>query len=106
MNVAQFSTQYSKCCTVQYSTVQYSIVQYNTVQYGIVWYGISTVQYNTVQYYVVLILHIDIHYKKISVWSNNYQMACVDGEPIKEMKQMMKWLPKNVPPLPHPICEC
>ena len=91
---------------VHYSTVQYGIVQYiqySIVQYNTVRYGISTVQYNTVQYYVVQILHI---YKKISVWSNNYQMACVDGEPIKEMKQMMKWLPKNVPPLPHPICEC
>jgi aminoglycoside phosphotransferase (APT) family kinase protein len=41
--------------------------------------------------------------RQISVWSNNYRMACVDGEPGAEMERLMDWLPGNIPPEPHPI---
>ena len=29
-------------------------------------------------------------------------MSCIDGDPLSEMERLMKWLPENIPPTPHP----
>lgn len=39
---------------------------------------------------------------QVSVWGNNYQMACVDGPPSEEMMQLKEWLSENTPTKPHP----
>lgn len=42
-------------------------------------------------------------YLQISVWSNNYRMACIHNVSCVEMENLMEWLPVNIPPGPHPI---
>lgn len=38
------------------------------------------------------------------MWSSNYRMSCIDGEPANEMEVLMDWLPRNIPEQPHPTC--
>ena len=38
------------------------------------------------------------------MWSSNYRMSCIDGEPANEMEVLMHWLPRNIPDQPHPTC--
>ena len=43
-------------------------------------------------------------FHKISVWTNNYRMSCIDNiSTCNEMERLIEWLPENIPPGPHPI---